>query len=166
MTNITPPQMRWIASDREETSETWPEYRIIAAKLREDAAALRAAADQLENYERDHNLVAREWHEALMRQVKFRTREEIEQEQAQFDDYRETAPPRIEDMTPGTAEDAIRADEREQWASYFENADASVGHHPLTYSMAVRLLRGQKPFGVAQGDPSTIRDVTPPKEQS
>lgn len=73
-------------------------------------------------------------------------------------------PPSIADMAPGTTEDAIRADEREQWASYFDNADASVGSPPLSYAMVVKYLRGPKPFGVAQGDPSTIRDVTPPED--
>lgn len=56
MTSINPPQMRWIASDREETAEAWPEYRIIAAKLREDAAALRTAADKLEAEARWYSL--------------------------------------------------------------------------------------------------------------
>lgn len=33
-------------------------------------AVLMSAADQIEHYERDHNLVTREWHDVKMREVR------------------------------------------------------------------------------------------------
>jgi hypothetical protein len=137
MTDINPQQMRQQA-DRTESVAEGLDHLADRVVLRRSAAALRTAANQLENYERDHNLVTREWHEGLMRQVKFRSQDEIEQEQAQYDDYRENTPPRIEDMAPGT-----------------------------TFMTDVRFLVDAHgtPLPHSGFDASTIRDVRPPKEQ-
>lgn len=51
---MTPEQYRALADGREEVAATWYEYTNMAAKFREDATALRAAADQLEAVQELH----------------------------------------------------------------------------------------------------------------
>lgn len=40
------------------------------------------------------------------------------------------------------------------WADYFENHTQTVGAEPLTVEKMIEMLRGPKPFGIAEGSPS------------
>jgi hypothetical protein len=64
MTAPTPEQMRAIAHEYKFDSVDQVTWEIAAR------AGLVSAADQIEHYARDHNLVTREWHEAKMREVR------------------------------------------------------------------------------------------------
>jgi hypothetical protein len=45
---MTPEKLRVLADERDEAADAWPEYPIVATKFREDATALRAAADRID----------------------------------------------------------------------------------------------------------------------